>query len=152
MRFLGECNLSLISFWFTTTKFSLLPLGCMDAQVACKPIPLFSPASKELAGRGPKHFSFYEVNCPIILGLVSRVFKRGQHDWKRALWRLMAASVELQAARVRPGRPEALFRLPTVDLLATFQPGRDGRQFLCKSRKVRPQDRPIVVKLTRLGR
>jgi hypothetical protein len=41
-------------------------------------------------------------------------------DGKELYWvgpdrTLMAASVELQAAGVRPGRTEALFRLPTVD-------------------------------------
>ena len=81
-------------------------------------------------------------------------------DGKELYWlgqddTLMAASVELQAAGVRVGRTEALFRLPTVDLLATFQPGHDGRQFLVQEPESAPQDRPMVVQLNwaaRLGR
>ena len=49
-------------------------------------------------------------------------------DGKELYWvgpdgTLMAASVELQAAGVRLGRTEALFRLPTEDQFASFQPG-----------------------------
>jgi len=67
----------------------------------------------------------------------------------------MAASVELQAAGVRVGRMEALFHLPTEDLLASFQPGRDGRRFLVQEPEGAPQDRPMVVQLNwaaRVGR
>ncbi len=54
-------------------------------------------------------------------------------DGKELYWAgpdgtLMAARVELQAAGVRPGQTEALFRLPDEHLF--FQPGRDGRRFL----------------------
>jgi hypothetical protein len=71
-------------------------------------------------------------------------------DGKELYWvgpdrTLMAASVELQAARMRPGQPEALFRLPAVDLYATFQPGRDGRRFLVQEPESAPKDRPMVV-------
>jgi hypothetical protein len=64
----------------------------------------------------------------------------------------MAASVELQAAGVRVGRTEALFRLPTTD---HFQPGRDGRRFLVYESEGALQDRPMVVVenwAARLGR
>ena len=49
-------------------------------------------------------------------------------DGKELYWvgpdgTLMAASVELQAAGVRRGRTEALFRLPAEDRCAYFQPG-----------------------------
>jgi hypothetical protein len=64
---------------------------------------------------------------------------------------LMAASVELQAAKVRPGRAEALFRLPTVDLFASFQPSRDGRRFLVQEPEGAAQDRPMVVELNWAG-
>ena len=56
-------------------------------------------------------------------------------DGKELYWvgldgTLMAVSVEVQASGVRPGRTEALFRLPAGDGRAYFQPGRDGRRFL----------------------
>ena len=71
-------------------------------------------------------------------------------DGKEVYWvgpdgTLMAASVELQAARVRVGRTEALFRLPTEDPFTYFQPGRDGRRFLVCEPEGAPQDRPMVV-------
>ena len=71
-------------------------------------------------------------------------------DGKELYWvgpdrTLMAASVELQAAGVRPGRAEALFRLPASDEGASFQPGRDGRRFLVQEPEGAPQDRPMVV-------
>jgi hypothetical protein len=77
-------------------------------------------------------------------------------DGKELYWvgpngTLMASDVELQAARVRPGRAEALFRLPTVDLFASFQPGRDGRRFLVNEPEGAPQDRPMVVQLNWAG-
>ncbi len=68
---------------------------------------------------------------------------------------LMAASVELQAAGIRRGRTEALFRLPTDYLFASFQPSRDGRRFLVQEPEGAPQDRPMVVVenwAARLGR
>ena len=68
---------------------------------------------------------------------------------------LMAASVELQAAGVRIGRTEALFRLPTEAPFTSFQPGRDGRRFLVYEPEGAPQGRPMVVVenwATRLGR
>ena len=79
-------------------------------------------------------------------------------DGKELYWAgldgtLMAASVELQAAGVRPGRTEALFRLP--DEHAFFQPGRDGRRFLVYEPEGAPQFRPMVVVenwAARLGR
>ncbi len=63
-------------------------------------------------------------------------------DGKELYWvgpdgTLMAASVELQAAGVRVGRTEALFRLPTEDRFASFQPGATDGGFWCMSRKVR---------------
>ena len=71
-------------------------------------------------------------------------------DGKELYWvgpdrTLMAASVELQAARVRVLRTEALFLLPTVDLFASFQPSRDGRRFLVQEPEGAPQFRPMVV-------
>jgi hypothetical protein len=65
----------------------------------------------------------------------------------------MAPSVKLQAARVRPGRTEALFRLPDED--TSFQPGRNGRRFLVYEPEGAPQYRPMVVVenwAARLGR
>jgi hypothetical protein len=64
----------------------------------------------------------------------------------------MAASVELEVAGVRQGRPDALFRLPTEDLFAPFQPSRDGRRFLVQEPEGAPQDRPMVVQLNWAGR
>ena len=67
----------------------------------------------------------------------------------------MAASVELQAAGVRVGRTEALFRLPAGDGRAYFQPWRDGRRFLVYEPEGVPQYRPMVVVenwAARLGR
>ena len=66
---------------------------------------------------------------------------------------LMEASVELQAAGVRPGRAEALFRLPGQ--LNFFQPARDGRRFLVMEPEGDQQERPMVVVLNwakRLGK
>jgi hypothetical protein len=57
----------------------------------------------------------------------------------------MAASVELQAAGVRLGRTEALFRLPAGEGRADFQPAHDGRRFLVYEPEGAPQDRPMVV-------
>ena len=70
-------------------------------------------------------------------------------DGKELYWAgpdgtLMAASVELQAAGVRVGRTEALFRLPT-ETICLFQPGRDGRRFLVYEPEGAPQYRPMVV-------
>jgi Tol biopolymer transport system component len=70
-------------------------------------------------------------------------------DGKELYWSgldgtLMAASVELQAAGVRSGRAEALFRAPTFEF-ASFQPGRDGRRFLVYEPESAPQYRPMVV-------
>ena len=81
-------------------------------------------------------------------------------DGKELYWvgldrTLMAASVELQPARVRVLRTEALFRLPTEDLFSFFQPSRDGRRFLVYEPEGAPQFRPMVVQLNwaaRLGR
>lgn len=56
---------------------------------------------------------------------------------------LMAASVELGATGVRPGRAEALFRLPGLGL--NFQPARDGRRFLVFEPEGEQQERPMVV-------
>jgi eukaryotic-like serine/threonine-protein kinase len=78
-------------------------------------------------------------------------------DGKELYWvgpegTLMAASVELQAAGVRRGRAEALFRLPDEHMF--FQPGRDGR-FLVYEPEGAPQYRPMVVVenwAARLGR
>ena len=69
-------------------------------------------------------------------------------DGKEMYWMgpdrmLMAASVELQAAGVRPGRAEALFRLPGQGF--SFQPGRDGRRFLVWEPEGEQQERPMVV-------
>jgi serine/threonine protein kinase len=80
-------------------------------------------------------------------------------DGKELYWlglgdTLMAASVELQAAGVRPGPAEALFQLPTFDL-ASFQPGRDGRRFLVYEPEGAPQYRSMVLVenwVARLGR
>ena len=68
-------------------------------------------------------------------------------DGKELYWfgrdgMLMAASVELQAAGVRPGRAEALFRLPSE---IAFQPARDGRRFLVFEPEGEQQERPMVV-------
>jgi dipeptidyl aminopeptidase/acylaminoacyl peptidase len=79
-------------------------------------------------------------------------------DGKELYWAgldgtLMAASVELLAASVRPGRTEALFRLPDEHVF--FQPGRDGRRFLVYEPEGAPQYQPMVVQLNwaaRLGR
>jgi hypothetical protein len=49
--------------------------------------------------------------------------------------------VELQAAGVRPGRTEALFRLPAGEGRADFQPARDGRRFLVQEPESASQDR-----------
>ena len=78
-------------------------------------------------------------------------------DGKELYWAgpdgtLMAASVELQAAGVRPGRTEALFRLPAGDEHAWFQPGHDGRRFLVYEPEGAPQYRPMVVQLNWAGR
>ena len=81
-------------------------------------------------------------------------------DGKELYWvgpdgTLMAASVELQAARVRLGRTEALFRLPTGDPFTNFQPAHDGRRFLVYEPEGVSQDRPMVVVenwAARLGR
>ena len=78
-------------------------------------------------------------------------------DGKELYWvgpddTLMAASVELQAAGVRVGRTEALFRLPTEDRFSSFQPGRDGRRFLVQEPESALQDRPMVVVENWVGR
>jgi hypothetical protein len=68
---------------------------------------------------------------------------------------MMAARVELQAAGVRVGRSEALFRLGTEAQMSFFQPSRDGRQFLAYEPEGTLQYRPMVVQLNwaaRLGR
>jgi hypothetical protein len=57
----------------------------------------------------------------------------------------MAASLELQAAGVRPGRAEALFRLPADEGRDHFEPARDGRRFLVYEPEGAPQYRPMVV-------
>jgi len=69
-------------------------------------------------------------------------------DGKEMYWigpdrMLMAASVELGATGVWPGRAEALFRLPGQGF--TFQPGRDGRRFLVWEPEGEQQERPMVV-------
>ena len=67
----------------------------------------------------------------------------------------MAASVKLQAAGVRVGRTEALFRLATEDQFSSFKLGRDGRPFLVYEPEGAPQYRPMVVVenwAARLGR
>ena len=73
-------------------------------------------------------------------------------DGKELYWvgpdgTLMAASVELQAAGVRLGRAEALFRLPADEGRDHFEPGRDGRRFLVYEPEGTPQYRPMVVQL-----
>ena len=81
-------------------------------------------------------------------------------DGKELYWvgpddTLMAASVELQAARVRVLRTEALFRLPASDGPAPYQPSRDGRRFLVYEPEGALQGRPMVVVenwAARLGR
>ena len=81
-------------------------------------------------------------------------------DGKELYWvgpddTLMAASVELQAAGVRVLRTEALFRLPTGDERARYQPSRDGRRFLVYEPEGALQGRPMVVVenwAARLGR
>ena len=64
--------------------------------------------------------------------------------WVGADGTLMAASVELQTAGVRVLRTEALFRLPTGDERARYQPSRDGRRFLVYEPEG-AQDRAMVV-------
>ena len=71
-------------------------------------------------------------------------------DGKELYWAgldgtLMAASVELQAAGVRTGRADALFRLPAGEGVYQFQPGRDGRRFLVLEPEGVQMDRPMVV-------
>ena len=81
-------------------------------------------------------------------------------DGKELYWvgpdgTLMAASVELQAAGVRMGRAEALFRLPVGWGIPLFQAGRDGRRFLVYEPEGGQMDRPMVVVenwAARLGR
>ena len=69
-------------------------------------------------------------------------------DGKELYWRtqdntLMAATVELQKAGVRVGRPERLFLLPESSY---FQPARDGRRFLVlEPEGTPPPDLPMVV-------
>ncbi|MCC7157103.1 MAG: serine/threonine-protein kinase [Bryobacterales bacterium] len=69
-------------------------------------------------------------------------------DGKELYWvgldgMLTAASVELQAASVRVGRAEALFRrLPGETY---FQVGRDGQRFLVREREHETRERPMVV-------
>ena len=80
-------------------------------------------------------------------------------DGKELYWlgpddTLMAASVELQAARVRVLRTEALFRLPANER-PFYEPSRDGRRFLVYEPEGALQGRPMVVQLNwaaRLGR
>jgi Tol biopolymer transport system component len=75
--------------------------------------------------------------------------------WVGPDYTLMAASVELQAAGVRVLRTEALFRLPTSEERARYQPSRDGRRFLVYEPEGVSQDRPMVVVenwAARLGR
>jgi Tol biopolymer transport system component len=87
-------------------------------------------------------------------------FPAWRADGKELYWvgpngTLMAVSVELQAAEVRPGRAEALFRLPASYEYQFFQPSPDGRRFLVYQPEGAPQDRPMVVQLNwavRLGR
>ena len=82
-------------------------------------------------------------------------------DGKELYWvglerTLMATSVELQAAGVRVGRTEALFRLPASDERPPlYQASRDGRRFLVYEPEGALQDRPMVVVenwAARLGR
>jgi roadblock/LC7 domain-containing protein len=78
-------------------------------------------------------------------------------DGKELYWvgqegTLMAASVELQAAGIRVGRAEALFRLPADLERAYFQPARDGRRFLVFEPEIAQQDRPMVVVQNWAGR
>ena len=65
--------------------------------------------------------------------------------WVRLDDTLMAASVELQAAGVRMGRADALFRLPVGWGVPVFQPGRDGRRFLVYEPEWGQMDKPMVV-------
>jgi hypothetical protein len=66
--------------------------------------------------------------------------------WVRLDSTLMAASVELQAAGVRPGRAEALFRLPAGSGHEWFQPALDGQRFLVyEPEAVKQEERPMVV-------
>jgi hypothetical protein len=56
-------------------------------------------------------------------------------DGRELYWRapdgtVMAAGIELAADRVRPGRPQPLFRLPVLEEGLYFQPSRDGQRFL----------------------
>ena len=76
-------------------------------------------------------------------------FPEWRADGKELYWvgrdgTLMAASVELLAAGVRPGRPEALFRLPAAPHVS-FQPARDGRRFLVYEPEGLPQEGPMAV-------
>jgi len=78
-------------------------------------------------------------------------------DGKELYWvgldgTLMAASVDLQAARVRAGQAETLFRLPAGVERAWFQPGRNGRRFLVYEPESAPQGRPMVVVQNWAGR
>ena len=81
-------------------------------------------------------------------------------DGKELYWvgldrTLMAASVELQPARVRVLRTETLFRLPAGVERARYQPSRDGRRFLVHEPEGALQDQPMVVVqnwTARLGR
>ena len=74
--------------------------------------------------------------------------------WVGPDYTLMAASVELQPARVRVLRTEGLFRLPARAEYAYYQPSRDGRRFQVYEPEGAQQDRMVVVQnwAARLGR
>ncbi len=77
-------------------------------------------------------------------------FPQWRADGKELYWvglngMLMAASVELQTAGVRPGRPEPLFRITPGGQFPFFQSARDGRRFLVFEAVGVPHDRPMVV-------
>ena len=65
--------------------------------------------------------------------------------WVRLDSTLMAASVELQAAGVRHGRAEALFRLPVGSSRPWFQPAGDWPRFLVYEPEAVKQEGPMVV-------
>jgi eukaryotic-like serine/threonine-protein kinase len=71
-------------------------------------------------------------------------------DGKELYWRgpgntVMAVSVELQPAGVRPGRAQPLFQLPESDTNPFFQPSPDGRRFLVQEPQGQQQDTMKVV-------
>jgi Tol biopolymer transport system component len=73
-------------------------------------------------------------------------------DGKELYWigeggTLMAASMDLTGAAVRPGRPEVLFKTT----LGFYQPSRDGRRFLVYEMEAIREDWPMAVQLNWAG-